>query len=133
LRWAFDSFALYPRVIFFPLPVDGLVELLGDVEAIHYRLRVRQQRPTGVVESIGHVRPKRLHPLPLRRGQLFQAFPGRRLVAPLGNGQHRRPLRVTQVGHDRGVELVPLLQAQLVDAHVGDDPLRVDVLGLGIG
>src|SRR4051812_7754856 len=30
LRCAFESFALYARVIFFPLAIDGLVEVLGD-------------------------------------------------------------------------------------------------------
>jgi uncharacterized membrane protein len=40
-----DSFALYARVIFFPLAVDGLVELLGDVEAIDHRPGLGQQSP----------------------------------------------------------------------------------------
>src|SRR5207237_2582516 len=56
-RSAFDSLALYARVIFFPLAVDGLVERLGDVEAVHHRLGVRQQGPAGVVERGRHVRP----------------------------------------------------------------------------
>jgi hypothetical protein len=60
-RWAFDSFALYARVIFPPLPVHGLVELLGDVEPVHHRLGVRQQIPAGGVERRGHVRPVRPH------------------------------------------------------------------------
>jgi hypothetical protein len=133
LRSAIDSFALYARVIFFPLAVDGLVELLGDVEAVYHRLGLRQQRPTGVVERLRHVRPVRLYALPLRHGQLFQAFPGRVLVPPFGHGQDLRPLRVRQVGQDRGIQLVPLLQAQFIDAHVGNDPLRVDFFGLGVG
>src|SRR5271157_348840 len=42
-RSARDSFALYARVIFFPLAVDGLVELLGDVEAVDHGPGVEQQ------------------------------------------------------------------------------------------
>ena len=120
-------------MIFFPLPVHGLVELLGDVEAVHDRLGVGQQPPAGVVERLGHVRPVRLHLPPLSLGQLLQALPARRLVPPLGHGQHLRPLRVRQVGQDGDEEFVPLLQAQLVDAHVGDDPPGIDLLGLGVG
>src|SRR3954453_17001076 len=48
-RSAFDSLALYARVIFFPLAIDGLVELLGHVEAVHHRLGLGQQLPAGVV------------------------------------------------------------------------------------
>src|SRR5262245_2423897 len=73
-RCALDSLALYARVIFFPLPVDGLVEQLGDVEAIDHRLGLRQQGPAGVVECLRHVRSVRLHLLPLLQGQLFQAL-----------------------------------------------------------
>ena len=40
-RSAFDSFFLYARVIFFPLAVHGLVELLGDVEPVHDRPGLR--------------------------------------------------------------------------------------------
>ncbi len=65
--------------------------------------------------------------------QFFQAFSGRCLVAALGHRQHRGPLRVGQVGQDRDEQLVPLLQAQLVDAHVLDDPAGIDLLGLGVG
>src|ERR1700758_1332304 len=58
-RPAFDSFALYARVIFFPLAVDGLVELLGHVEAVHHRLGMGQQLQAGVVERHRHVGPVR--------------------------------------------------------------------------
>src|SRR6266852_3060867 len=57
-RWAFDSLALYARVIFFPLAVHRLVEQLGDVEPVHHRLGVGQQPPAGVVEGQGHVGPE---------------------------------------------------------------------------
>jgi hypothetical protein len=97
---------LYVRVIFFSLRVDGLVEQLGDVEAIDHRLGLRQQRPAGIVECLRHVRPVGLHLLPLHFGQLFQAFPGRCLVAPVRHGQHRGLFRVGQVRQDRGIELV---------------------------
>jgi len=125
--------ALYARVIFFPLAVHRLVEQLGDVEPVHHRLGVGQQPPAGVVERLGHVRPVRRHPPTLLRGQFFQALAGRRLVAALSHRQHRRPLRVGQVGQDRDEEPVPLLQAQLVDTHVADDPLGINLLGLSVG
>src|SRR5947209_12586499 len=41
-RSALDSFALYARQIFFPLAVDGLVKLLGDVEAIDKKFKDRK-------------------------------------------------------------------------------------------
>src|SRR6266851_6441192 len=93
-RSAFDNFALYPRVIFFPLAVNGLVELLGDVEAVHHRLGVGQQPAAGVVERLGHVRPVGLHLPPLLRAQFFQALAGRGLVPPFGHGQDGRVRRV---------------------------------------
>jgi hypothetical protein len=133
LRWAFDNFFLYARVIFFPLAVDGLVELLGHVEPVHHRLGVLEQIPAGGVERLAHVGPVRLHPLLLLLRQLLQALPGRRLVPPVGDGQDLGPVGVGQVGQDGDVELVPLLQAQLVDADVGDDALGIDLLGLGVG
>jgi hypothetical protein len=124
---------LYARVIFFPPAVDGLVEQLGDVEPVHHRRRSWQQRLTGVVERLGHVRPVRPHPAALTFAEFFQAFPGGGFVAALGHGQHLGVLRVGQVGQDGDEPLVPLLQAQLVDAHVGDDPRRIDRLGAGVG
>jgi len=111
LRSAFDSFALYARVIFFPLPVHGLVELLGDVEAVHHAAGVRQLVPAGVVERLAHVGPVGLHLPPLRLRQLRQAGRGRGLVPAVGHGEHFGPVGVGQVGQDGDVELVPLLQA----------------------
>jgi hypothetical protein len=119
-------------VIFPPLPVHGLVEELGDMEPVHHRLRIRQQLPAGGVERRAHIGPVRLHlpPLPLRK--LFQAFPGRGLIAALGHGQHLRAVRVRQVGQDGDVQPVPLLQAQLVDPDVRNDPFGGDLLVLGV-
>jgi hypothetical protein len=51
----------------------------------------------------------------------------------LGHGQHLGPFRVGQVREDRDVQLVPLLQAQLVNADVLDHPPGIDLLGLGVG
>jgi hypothetical protein len=84
-------------------------------------------------ERRGHVRPPRLDLLPLPLGQLLQAVQPRRLVPPLGHGQHLLTLRVREVGQDRDEELVPLPQAQFVDSPIGDDPQRIDLLGLGVG
>src|SRR5215831_12860341 len=64
-RFARGSCALYARVIFFPLAVNRLVELLGDVEAVHHGLGVGQQRTAGVMERLGHVCPVGLHLPPL--------------------------------------------------------------------
>ena len=74
-------------MIFPPLPIDGLVELLGDVEAVDHRPGVGQQAPAGGVQRRPHVRPVRPHlpPLPLR--QSFQALPAGRLIPPRGHGQ----------------------------------------------
>jgi hypothetical protein len=124
---------LYARVIFFPLTVDGLVEVLGDVEAVYHRLGLGQPFPAGIVKCLRHVRPVGLHPLPLRRGHLFQALAGCGLVTPRCDRQHLRPPGVGQVSQDRSVQLVPLLQAQLVDAYVGDHALRIDPFGPGVG
>jgi hypothetical protein len=124
---------LYARVIFPPLPVDRLVEQLGDMEPIYHRLRIRQQLPAGGVERRAHVGPVRLYLPPLLGREVFQAFPGRRLAPPLGHGQHFRPVRVRQVGQDRDVQLVSFLQAQLVDPDVRHDPPGIDLLGLGVG
>src|SRR5947209_18841415 len=73
-RSAFDSLALYARVIFFSLAVDGLIELLGDVEAVHHRLGVGQQPLAGVVEGLRHVRTVGLYLPALLRAHFFQAF-----------------------------------------------------------
>jgi hypothetical protein len=119
-------------VIFPPLPVDPLVEELGDMEPVHHRPGVGQQVPAGVVKGLPHVGPVRLHLLPLLRREVFQAFPGRRLIPALRHGQHRRPVGVRQVGQDRDVQPVPLLQAQLVDPDVRHDPFGGDLLSLGV-
>jgi hypothetical protein len=103
------------------------------MKAIDHGLGVRQQLPASVVEGRGHVGSIRLHPLPLRFAQLFQAFSGSSLVPSFRHGQHLGPLGVGQVRQNGGVQLVSLLQTQLIDAHVGKHPLRIDVLGLGVG
>src|SRR3954470_16031689 len=71
-RWALVSFALYARVIFPPLPVHGLVEQLGDMEAVHDRSGIREEAPAGGMERRPHVGPVGLHLLPLLVRQLLQ-------------------------------------------------------------
>src|SRR5262249_46450118 len=132
-RSALDSWALYAWVIFPPLPVHGLVELLGDVETIDDCPGVGQQSPAGVVERLAHVSPVRLYLPPLLLRHLPQAVPARRLVPPLGHGEHLGPVGVGQIRQERDIEFVPLLQAQLVDPHVTDQPLGIDLFGLGVG
>jgi hypothetical protein len=124
---------LYPRVIFFSLAVEGLVELPGHVEAVDHRTGVGQQGAAGVVQRLPHVRPVSPDLLPLLWGELAQALTARGFVPPRGHRQHLRMLRVGQVGQDRDVQLVPLLQTQFVNAQVGDDTPRVDLLGLAVG
>ena len=119
-------------MIFPPLPVHGFVELLGDVEAVDHRLGMGQQAPTGGVQGRPHVGPVGLHLPALVLGQLFQARLAGRLVPPLGHRQHLGPVGVGQVGQDRDVQLVPLLEAQLVDADIVDRPLGIDLLGPGV-
>jgi len=132
LRCAFVSFALYARLIFFPLLVNRFVKPLSDVKAIDHRAGVAQEHATGGVESGTHVGAVGLHPQALRFAQLFQAFAGSRLITPLRHGQDLGLVGMGQVGQDRAVQLVALLQAQFVDADIGDLPMGFDLLGLGI-
>ena len=77
----FVSFALYARVIFFPLAIDGLVEVLGDVKTVDHPPGVGQSVPAGVVEGLPHVGPVRPHLPALRRGEFLQAFLAGGLIA----------------------------------------------------
>ena len=72
-------------MIFPPLPVYGLVEQLGDLEAIHHRPGLLEQAPAGGVERRPQVSPVGLHLLPLLLGQRLQTLPARRLVPPRGH------------------------------------------------
>lgn len=118
-------------MIFFSLAVDGVVPQLGHVKAIDDAVGVGQQLGTRLVVRRRHVDPIAPHPGALLGRQQFQATPCRRFVASLGHRQRPRLLGVAQVGQDRHIQLVPLLEADLVDAHVGDQPRRIDRLGLG--
>jgi hypothetical protein len=69
-------------VIFFSLGVNGVVELLGHVKAVYYRLGVLQFRLTGFAEGRTHVHAKRLYLGLLRFAQLVQTGVGRRFVFP---------------------------------------------------
>lgn len=82
---------------------------------------------------MGHIGPVALDPSPLRFAQFFQAFSGRCLVSPLGHRQDFGMLGMGQVSQQGRIELVPLFQTELVDAHVGDDSPGIDLLGLGVG
>src|SRR5437660_10645081 len=72
-RSAFDSLALYARVIFFSLAVDGLIELLGAMSASHHRLGVAQQPMQGIVDCLRHVRTVRLCRAALPAAHFFDA------------------------------------------------------------
>jgi len=70
----FVNFALYAWVSFFRWIIDGFVELLGHMEAVHHGLGIWQQLAAGVMERLGHVRPIRSHPLTLLERHFFQAL-----------------------------------------------------------
>ena len=60
--------------------------------------------------------------------QQAEALLGRCRVAAPRHGEHLRRIRVGQVRQQRHVQLVPLLEADFVHAHVSDQPHRVDPL-----
>ena len=97
------------------------------METVYYQAAVGQQsgahRP---VEAPVHA--VRFHGGTLFGRQQAEAIFGRCRVAAPCHGQHLRRLRVGQVGHQRHVQLVPLLEADLVEAHVLDHPRGVDLL-----
>ncbi len=120
-------------MIFFPLAVDGLVEQLSNMKAIHHRLGLWQQVSTGVVKRLSHVGSVRLDLQPLLGSQFFQAFSGGCFIPARFHGHDLGTFRVGQVRQDENPELVPFLQAQVVDAQVGDPSLGIDLPGLNIG
>ena len=61
----------------------------------------------------------------------IQTLLGRDRVLAFGHSQDLGPHRIAQVGHQGHVESMPLLQAQFVQADVGDDPLGIDLALLG--
>ncbi len=131
-RAAWDRFAWSARVIVLPLAVAGRVDLLGDGAPLDHRPGLGQPVPAGAGARLGPGGPVGPHVLTRRWRQVFQAFPGRRGVPPGGHGQPGGRCRVGQVGPERGVALVPLLQAPGVAAQLEQHPLRVDRLGLGV-
>jgi len=119
---------LYARVIFFPLGVQCLVEQLGHMKAIRHAAGVGQKIPAGFVERRPQVGSVRTDLLPLWRRQLLQTRFAGGLVASLGYRQHFRVIGVRPIGQHRDVEFVPLLQTDLIDPHVRDDPVRINLL-----
>jgi hypothetical protein len=67
-----------------------------------------------------------MHLRPLLGRQAFQTGPSRCFVSPWLHRQQTRSLRIRQVGQHRHVQLVTLLQADLVHAHVANHPRGVD-------
>jgi hypothetical protein len=102
------------------------------VKTIDHRLGMGQQLATGIVKRDGHVGPVSPHLLALLGRQFFQAFSGRGLIAPFGHRQHLGLFRVRQIGEDGTVEFVPLLQTQLIDADIGNLPVRINLFSLGV-
>ena len=58
-------------------------------------------------------------------------FSARRSVSATLHRQDLRPSRVAQIGHQRHVEPVPLLQAQFIQPNVGEHTLGIDLSILG--
>ena len=66
-------------------------------------------------------------------GKFLQTGFGREAVPTGGNRQNLRLLGVAQVGQDGRIQLVPLLEADLVQAKADDEPLRVHFFGSLVG
>jgi hypothetical protein len=120
-------------VIFFSHTIDGFTKQLRDMESIYRRLGVLQQLPTCLVVGCPHVHTITKHPLTLLGREQIQASRSRFLVAARLHRQHLGILRVTQIGHDRHVQLVAFLQTDLVHADIGDHALRIDHQRLAVG
>ena len=90
-------------------------------------------QPHGARRGIGrpHVHPVGPDLLALLLREEIQTLLGRGRVLASGHGQDLGPRRIAQVGHQGHVEPMPLLQAQFVQADVGDDPLGIDLALLG--
>ena len=80
-----------------------------------------------------HVHTITYHTRALLRRQQIQARRGCFLVAARHHCQHLRILRITQIGHDRHVQLVAFLQTNLIHADVRNHTLGVDHQRLAVG
>jgi hypothetical protein len=98
------------------------------VEAVDHLLTARQLRPASRRKGGTHVRAVRLHLPALLGRKPLQALLGRFLVFARRHRQHPRMLGIGQVGQHRGVQFVPLFEADLIQAHIRDPSLRVDRL-----
>ena len=101
------------------------------MEPIRHGTAVGQ--PQGARRRISrpHVDPMGADLLALFLREPLQALQRRRSVSATLHRQDLRPSRVAQVGHQRHVEPVPLLQAQFIQPNVGDHTLGIDLSILG--
>jgi hypothetical protein len=116
-------------VIFFSLTINGVVEQLGHMKTIDHPLGVGQESGTHIVVGRSHIHAIAAHRGPLFQRQTLQALASRRLVPPRLHRQDLETLGVCQVRQERHVQLVPLLEADLIDANSADDLLGIHHLG----
>src|SRR6516225_11190591 len=98
------------------------------MEAVNHRLAVGELDLASRQVSGAHVRPMDAYLAALLFGKAVQAFLRRRLILAGMHRQYPWPARFGQVGEDGGIQLVPLLQADFIEAYVGDLQARIDVL-----
>lgn len=118
---------MYARVIFFPLRVQRFVEQLGHMKTIRHAAGLGQEISARLVKRRPQVGPVRTHLLTLLRRRLPQARFAGGFVSPLSYRQHFWILWVRPIGQHRDVQFVPFLQTELIDPHIGNDSIRVDL------
>jgi hypothetical protein len=114
--------------VFFSHPVSGFAQPLGHMEAVNHRLAVGELDLARRQVSGAHVRPMGAYLTTLLLGKAVQAFLRRRLILAGLHCHDPWPARFGQVGEDGGIQFVPLLQTDFIEAYVGDLQARSDVL-----
>ena len=107
----------YARV-FFSNAIDDRTRLLRHVKAIHHLLAAPQSLAAGGRIRSTHVRSVSLNLLTLCREQPIQAGLARSLIPALR--QNPRLLGICQIRQDRVIQLMTLLEADFVHAHIGE-------------
>jgi hypothetical protein len=103
------------------------------MEAVNHRFGVLQPQPTCLVVGCPHVHTIAQHLVTLLFREQLQAPRGRFFVAARRHRQHLGMLWITQVGHDRHIQLVAFLQTDLIHADVCQHPLWIDHECLAVG
>jgi len=90
------------------------------MEAVNHRLAVGELDLARRQVSGAHVRPMGAYLATLLFAKAVQAFFRRRLFLAGLHRQNPWLARFGQVGEDGGIQLVPLLQTDFIEAYVGD-------------